>query len=58
MPKMMWVAKAKAKLNKYLGDYSGEYAASLYTTYVEEDPDKLYADDPDSAVDEDMSYWG
>lgn len=56
MTKEEWIAKAAAKLRPYEGGNSREYAESLYQTYVEEDGDH-WADDPDGAVAEDMTYW-
>ncbi len=57
MTRADWIHKAAEKLKPYLGEGAPEYAASLYVTYVEEDSAKFYADDPDSAVTEDMDYW-
>lgn len=59
MTKEEWIKAAAAKLQPYEFENSREYAEELYITYVEEDTEpKLWADDPEGAVDEDMSYWG
>jgi hypothetical protein len=57
MTKDEWIAAAAAKLAPYEFDNSRLYAEGLYKTYVEDDGDH-WADDPDGAVEEDMSYWG
>jgi hypothetical protein len=56
MNKEEWITAAAAKLEPYEGTNSREYAESLYQTYVEDDGDH-WADDPEGAVAEDMTYW-
>lgn len=67
MNKIEWIAAAAAKLKPYFegeegdrhqGQTSADYAESLYQTYVEEDSDDEWANDPEGAVAVDMSYWG
>jgi hypothetical protein len=57
MTKEEWISATATKLQSYGMDNSREYAESLYQTYVEDDGDH-WADDPDGAVDEDVTYWG
>lgn len=56
MTKEEWIATAVSKLKPYLEGQSASYAASLYETYVEDDGEE-WANDPEGAVAEDMSYW-
>lgn len=56
LTKEEWITAAVAKLKRHLPDGTKEYAASLYQTYVEDDGDE-WANDPEGAVAEDMSYW-
>lgn len=52
-----WIDRATAKLQPYEFDNARSYAESLYETFVEEFGEE-WADDPEGAVEEDMSYWG
>jgi hypothetical protein len=54
--KETWITRATAKLQPYEFENARAYAESLYETYVIECGD--WADDPEGAVEEDMSYWG
>lgn len=57
MTREEWLARAEAKLQPHGFTNVREYAESLYVTYVEDDGE-LWADDPEGAVDEDLSYYG
>lgn len=57
LDKEAWIARAVAKLLRYMPDHTREYAEELYREYVTDFGD-VYADDPEGAVKEDMSYWG
>ena len=57
MTKEEWIAAAAAKLQSYGMNDSQEYAESLYQTYVTENDDD-FANDPEGAVAEDVTYWG
>jgi len=57
MTKEEWVSTADAKLQSYGMTDSRKYAESLYQTFVTENDD-AFADDPEGAVAEDVSYWG
>lgn len=57
MKQSEWVDRAVKKLEPYMGEQSKEYAESLYETYVLEDFGLSHHDDPEGAVEEDMSYW-
>jgi len=52
-----WITRAAAKLEPYEFKNARSYAESLYDTYVDW-ADFDWADDPEGAVEEDMSYWG
>jgi hypothetical protein len=56
LDKETWITRAAAKLLPYMPDHTRAYAEELYDTYVDEYGD--WADDPEGAVEEDMSYWG
>lgn len=56
MTKEEWISAADAKLQPYGLPYSHEYAEGLYKTYVEGDGDH-WANDPEGAVAEDVTYW-
>lgn len=56
MTKEEWIRRAADKLAQYESDNAAAYAESLYETYVEDDAG--YENDPEGAVEEDMSYWG
>jgi hypothetical protein len=49
-----WIDRAVAKLAPY--EIGRDYAESLYETYVE-DYDDHWANDPEGAVAEDITYW-
>ena len=50
-----WINRASLKLQPYIKD-AQKYAESLYQTYIGEGGHH-WEDDPEGAVDEDMSYW-
>ena len=56
MRKFWWVLRAYLHMRDRCGWARWDMCASLYETYVTEDPESDWA--PADAVDEDMSYWG
>jgi hypothetical protein len=51
-----WIKLALATLRCRWADATQEYAEGLYKTYVEADAEE-WANDPEGAAAEDMSYW-